>query len=104
MLVSGLSLILALAPLTPQDDKISHFTVSSTGTAAIIKGFQYFDPEHAITPAARITGALLLGLAGIAKEAADVRRGGKQVEGDSAGDLAADALGIAFGQVLTWEF
>ncbi len=93
-----------LAPLTNQDDKISHFTVSATGTAAIIKLFQVMEPDRVIRPEARIGAGLIMLMVGIAKETFDIKRGGRNAERGSAGDLAADGAGIAFGQVLEWEF
>jgi hypothetical protein len=92
-------------PLRPEDnvDKYAHFGISSTFTASFItigKGRNRF---HEITWTNRALSSSAVLALGVLKEAADLREHSGDRR-DSARDLVADAVGIAVGNLIHWEF
>ena len=90
-----------LAPLPGiATDKAAHFGLAAVTTETTLKVCQWHDSAHTISLPCRWAAAGAVMALGVAKELADQRGGGRV----DAGDLAADVLGIATGQLLQWEF
>ncbi len=83
-------------------DKYAHFGISTTITAAfetIIKGFHR---DHRVSDENRSVSSTLALSIGAIKEYRDFSAGATREE--CRRDLIADALGVAFGNLLHWEF
>ncbi len=83
-------------------DKYAHFGVSATITAAfqtIVKGFHR---QHRISDENRSASSTLAFAIGALKEYRDFNAGATREECRS--DLVADAMGVAFGNLIHWEF
>ncbi len=100
----GSSESLALSPLNPEDnvDKFAHFGLSCSLTGSLETFGKGLNEEYKITNKNRLLSSTFVMALGIYKELRDLREGGDGR--DSARDVVADAVGIAVGNLIHWEF
>lgn len=83
-------------------DKAAHFGLAAVSTAAFIRCGQIVNPQHNITWQNRLLSSGIVTALSVTKEVDDKRRkGDKEMD---RGDLAADAGGIIFGNILIIDF